>query len=219
MSKILSHGQQEYLFSFLKKSDQLLEEMETYAQKNNVPILSKDSADFIEKLIVISNPERVLEIGTAIGYTTIRIARKLRKKSIIHTIEKSSDNIPVAAENISRSGVRKKIKIFEGEASEIMDGFKKKYDFIFLDADKQDYSKLFRQSMKLLKKGGVIFVDNLLWHGYAAAPKVPDNYKSSTKYIREFNNEFINYPGLEASILPIGDGIGLGIKMQKQKND
>lgn len=215
MSKIIYENQQRYLESFGKKGDELLNEMEEYAEKNNVPILSKDSAAFIEQLIRISEPKRVLELGTAIAYTTIRIARCLRKKSEIHTIEKSADNIKIAKEFIGRSGESGKIKLLEGEAFEILPGLKKKYDFIFLDADKEDYKKLFEYSMILLRKGGIIFADNLLWHGFAAAAKVPAQYKTSTKYIREFNNIFMNHPGIDAVILPVGDGIGLGIKKKR----
>jgi len=215
MSKILFPNQAEYLQDFRKKDDPLIFEMEDYAKQNNVPILSWDAADFMEQLIRIAEPKRVLEIGTAIAYTTIRIARNLRKKAEVHTIDKSQDNITLAREFISRSGVEDKITIFEGEAFEILPKLKKKYDIIFLDADKEDYKKLFDYSMILLKRGGVIFVDNLLWHGYTAAAKVPGNFKVSTQHIRNFNIEFMNRPNLHSIILPVGDGIGLGIKSKK----
>jgi predicted O-methyltransferase YrrM len=215
MKKILFPEQSDYLENFRKKDTPLIEEMERFAQKNNVPILTKDAAEFIEQLVMISRPRRVLEIGTAIAYTTIRIARNLRKKGVIHTIEKSSDNIKRAKEYISRSDVKEKISILEGEAAEVIPELMKKYDFIFLDADKQDYKKLFELSLGLLKKGGIIFVDNLLWHGYTASTKVPADYKTSTEFIREFNKEFMNTPGLYSIIIPIGDGIGLGIKQRK----
>ena len=93
-----------------------------------------------------------------------------------------------------------------------MPRLKKKYDLIFLDSDKEDYKRLFDYSMVLLKRGGVIVIDNLLWQGYAAASKVPPKYKESTKHIREFNKLFIEQPNLRTTILPIGDGIGLGVK-------
>ncbi len=93
-----------------------------------------------------------------------------------------------------------------------MPQLKKKYDFIFLDADKEDYKRLFDYSLVLLKKGGIIFIDNLLWHGYAASKRVPQNYKLSTKHIRDFNIVFTTQENLKTSILPIGDGIGIGVK-------
>jgi predicted O-methyltransferase YrrM len=136
-----------------------------------------------------------------------------KKKGMLHTIEKSKDNIVLAKAYIKRSGAEEKIKILAGNATEIMPKLEKKYDFIFLDADKNEYSKLFKLSLLLLKKGGVIMVDNLLWHGQAAAEKVPAKYKTSTEYIRNFNKEFMANPGLKSSIIPVGDGLGIGVKI------
>src|SRR5690606_24121385 len=213
MNNILYPPQTEYLKSFRQVNDQLILEMEDYAVKHNIPILSWQSAEFMEQLIVLLKPESVLEIGTAIAYTTIRIARFLKKHGIIHTIEKISENIKIAEKFIKKSGVAEKIKIYPGEADDIMPGLEKKYDLIFLDADKNDYKKLFDHSLTLLRSGGVIFVDNLLWHGYAAAKRVPASYKNSTRHIKDFNTMFMNHKSLKSSIIPIGDGIGLGIKI------
>ena len=212
MNKIINIAQQNYLSSFPPKSDELIEEMEKYAQENNVPILSSQSAEFLEQLVIIKNPKRVLELGTAIGYSSIRIARNLKVKSVVHTIEKSNDNIVIAKEYISKSGVASKIKLLEGDALNIMPQLKKKYDLIFLDADKEDYKRLFDYSLVLLRRGGLLIVDNLLWHGYAASSRVPKEYKESTNHIREFNKLFMNQPNLKATIIPIGDGLGIGVK-------
>jgi len=212
MSKIFFPVQQKYISSFRNDEDELIKEMEAYAKEHNVPILSWQSAEFIEQIILLLNPKRVLEIGTAIAYTSIRIARNLKKKSVVHTIEISQENITAAKTYIEKSGAADRIKLFEGDALVLMPRLKKKYEFIFLDADKEDYKRLFDYAMILLKRGGVIVVDNLLWQGYAAANRVPAKYKASTEHIREFNKSFINQPNLKASILPIGDGIGFGIK-------
>ena len=212
MSSIYYPSQEAYIRSFRKESDELLKEMEEFAKLHNVPILSWQSAEFIEQLVLMTNPKRVLEIGTAIAYTSIRIARNLRKKSVIHTIELSEDNIISAKEFMEKSGMEEKIKLIEGNALSVMPRLKKKYDLIFLDADKEDYKRLFDYSMVLLKKGGVIVIDNLLWKGYAASRKVPAKYKESTKHIREFNKIFVEQPNLKSTILAIGDGIGLGVK-------
>lgn len=212
MAQILFPAQKKYLESLRNDHDKLHKEMEEFAVENNVPILDWHASDFIEKLIKIYNPERVLEIGTAIGYTTIRIAECLDKKAVIHTIEKSKDNIKLAQEYFHKSGLEKKIKLIEGDALSIMPQMVKKYDFIFLDADKEDYKRLFDYSMLLLKKGGVIVIDNLLWHGFTASSKVPPKYTKSTKHIRDFNKIFILQKNLDSMIIPIGDGIGLGVK-------
>ncbi|MGE5682634.1 MAG: O-methyltransferase [Bacillota bacterium] len=213
METILKADQLKYLDGMRRESDPLILEMESYAQKNKVPILEWKAAEFLEQLILLQRPARVLELGTAIAYSSIRIARRLRKKGILHTIEVSKDNVPLAKENISKAGLNNKIKILEGNALEILPGLKKKYDFIFLDADKEDYEKLLDMSLVLLKKKGVIFVDNLLWKGFTAAETVPKNFKTSTEHIRNFNKKFMSHPKLKSSILPIGDGIGLGVRI------
>lgn len=212
MTKILYPAQKKYLESLRIKDDKLITEMEEYAEEHDVPILDWHSIEFIEKLILTNKPDRVLEIGTAISYSTIRIARCLSKNSVIHTIEKSTDNIKIALKNIEKSGLSKKIKLLQGDALSIMPQMNKKYDFIFLDADKEDYKKLFDLSMLLLRKGGIIIIDNLLWHGYTASTSVPQKYKNSTKHIRDFNKIFILQKNLDSMIIPIGDGLGFGIK-------
>ena len=213
MSKILFPSQTKYLQNFIKEDDALILEMEKFASERKIPILYPESAAFLEQLIRIARPRRVLEIGTAIGYSTIRIARCLRKKGIVHSIEKSEPNINLANEFIKRSGNEEKIKNIPGDAINVLPTLNKKYDFIFLDADKEDYKKLFDYSLILLKKGGIIFIDNLLWHGYAASKDVPSEYKNSTKLIREFNKYFTSQANLNVAILSVGDGIGLGIKI------
>lgn len=212
MAGILFPAQDKYLKQFKKEDDPLIAEMEQYAKEHNVPILSRQAADFLEQIVLLINPRRVLEIGAAIAYSTIRIAKILKKKSVIHSIEMSEDNAAIARENIEKAGLGNKIDLKIGNALTIMPQLQKKYDLIFLDADKEDYKRLFDYSMILLKSGGVIFIDNLLWHGFAAARKIPGEYRISTKYIREFNTVFMNQPNLIATILPIGDGIGLGVK-------
>lgn len=211
--KILYSAQQKYLDSIQSESEPLLKEMEEFAYEKQIPILSKAAADFLEQTILIHRPKRVLEIGMAIGYSSIRIARTLRGKGILDTIELSKDNIKIAQEYISRSGNKDKINIIEGDALKLLPIMIDKYDFIFIDADKEDYEKLFYYSLLLLNKRGVMFVDNLLWHGYVASKNVPVKYKTSADSIRKFNKLFISQKVLKTTILPIGDGIGLGIKL------
>ena len=213
MAGILKTPQEKYLYSFITTKDSLLKEIEEYADENRVPILNQYSANLLEQIILMLRPKRVLEIGTAVGYSSIRIARLLGRQTTFHTIEKSQDNILLAKENIAKASLQNKIKIIEGDALRILPQMKKKYDLIFLDADKEDYKRLFDYSMLLLKKGGVIFVDNLLWHGYVASKNVPSKYKNSTRHIKEFNRIFMLQPSLRSIILPVGDGVGIGVKV------
>lgn len=128
-------------------------------------------------------------------------------------MEKSKNNIKLANEFVKKAKLGNTINIIEGDALDIMPQLEKRYDLIFLDADKQDYERLFFYSLMILKKGGILFVDNLLWHGYAASRTLPVSYKNSTKIIRNFNELFLNQTSLKTTILPVGDGVGIGIKI------
>src|SRR5574340_1142840 len=143
MSKIIYERQLSYLSSLRNPPDTLLKEMEEFASEKKIPILDWKAAEFLEHLVLIHRPKRVLEIGTAIAYSSIRIARHLSKETVLATIEKSKDNISLAAEFIKRAKLKSKVNLIEGDALEIMLILDKKYDLIFLDADKEDYEKLF----------------------------------------------------------------------------
>ncbi len=213
MPNIIHAEQIEYLRNLRLPEDPLILEMEDFAAANKVPILDWKSSEFLEQMILVSKPKNALEIGTAIGYSSIRIARQLRRNASLDTIEKSKPNIKLAKGFIKRAKLGSVINIIEGDALKVMPRLDKVYDLIFLDADKQDYEKLFLLSLMILKKGGVIFVDNLLWKGYAAAKSVPTEYQNSTRIICEFNTTFLNNTAIKSAIMPIGDGIGIGIKI------
>lgn len=212
MPDIIYQNQLDYINQFISNNDALLDEMEQYAKENFVPILDKQSALLLEQLITIKNPARVLEIGMAIGYSSIRIAKILPESSSFHTVDKSKPNISKAKKYFERAGVAGKITILEGDAIDLLPG-SGRYDFIFLDADKEDYMKLFEISLDLLEEKGIIFVDNLLWHGYTAAEEVPPKIVNSTNYIRKFNEMFMGLKGFKTSILTVGDGIGIAVKL------
>jgi predicted O-methyltransferase YrrM len=211
MGNIIYQNQLEYLKSLRREPDELIFRMEEYAEEKDIPILDWKSAELLEQMILAKRPKRVLEIGSAIAYSSIRIARMLKKKASLDTIEKSKNNIKLAAGFI-REAKLSNINIIEGDALAIMPALEKKYDFIFLDADKQDYERLFFYALILLKKNGVLFIDNLLWKGYAAAGKPPKGFERSANFIKEFNKLFVYQDTLDVTILPVGDGIGIGIK-------
>ncbi|MFZ1290723.1 MAG: O-methyltransferase [Melioribacteraceae bacterium] len=213
MSNILFPEQILYLEKTLNNVDSLIEEMEKFAYENKIPILEKISANFLEILIQIYQPKLFLEIGTAIAYSTIRVSKILPNYSKIDTIELSKDNIKLAKEFISKSSSSEKIHLIEGNALEVIPQINKIYDFVFLDSDKEDYEKLLDISIEKLKVGGIILIDNLLWKGFTASKEIPEKLKTSTEIIRKFNKYFLNFPGLKSSILPIGDGLGLAIKI------
>jgi len=211
MGEITHKIQLDYLSSLRREPDELIYRMEKYAAEKKIPILDWKAAELLEQMILIKKPKRVLEIGCAIAYSSIRIASKLKKKAYIDTIEKSKNNVKLA-QGFIREAKLNNINILEGDALHIMPALEKKYDFIFLDADKQDYERLFFYSLMLLKKNGVLFIDNLLWHGYAAVAKPPKEYERSAGMIKEFNKLLVYQDTINVSIIPVGDGIGIGVK-------
>ena len=186
MSNILFNEQIDYLQSNLINNNPLLTEMEEFANHNNIPILEQISANFLEQIVRIYKPKSFLEIGTAIGYSTIRVSKISNNQTIIDTIELSKDSIKLAKMFIDKSGEQNKINLIEGNALNIIPTLQNKYDFIFLDSDKKDYEELLYTSFEKLEKGGIILVDNLLWKGFIASKNVPENYKTSTEIIRKF---------------------------------
>ncbi len=220
MPDILTQETLNYLASLRSEPSPLIKEMEAYAVENYVPILDKDSASLLEILVRTSHAKTVLEIGTAIGYSTIRIAAALPENGVVYTIEKSTDMIPLAQNNINASGLAHKIKLLKGDAMQILLRMDIAFDVVFLDADKEDYSRIFEYSLPLLKKGGLYLVDNLLWHGYTSSnEELPPKYIRSTGLIREFNKTFFNTPALLASLIPVGDGFGIGFKLTEKGED
>jgi predicted O-methyltransferase YrrM len=212
MNSINSPEVLEYLKSLRSKPDKLITEMESFAKDNKIPILDWKAAEFIEQLILVKNPKRVLEIGTAIAYTTIRIAHCLSTGSVIDTIELSKHNIPLAKNNIVKVGLEKKINIIEGDAKKIIPTLNREYDFVFLDADKEDYLDYYEQILPLLTSGGVLIIDNLLWKGNVYSREVNSDYKPSTEIIKKMNEFILNDSRVNTTILPFGDGLGFCIK-------
>ncbi|MBN2572048.1 MAG: O-methyltransferase [Ignavibacteriales bacterium] len=211
MFGILKKNTIKYLSKTRIPQDELILKMEELARRKNIPILNYKAAEFLEQLVLIKKPKKVLEIGTAIAYTSIRIARKLSSDDIIDTIELSKDNIKIAKNFIQESGLNN-INLIEGNAFNVIPKLGHKYDIVFMDADKEDYIEQFNLSLNLLNTEGVIVIDNLLWYGFVATKKVPEMYRNSTKHVKEFNKLFLSETSLYSTILPIGDGIGLGIK-------
>jgi predicted O-methyltransferase YrrM len=212
MSFIIEPKQLEYLKQFLKNNDPFLLELENYAKLNRIPIIDKFGAEFLKLFLMIKKPKKILEIGTAIGYSTIIIAQNTSNDAKIITLEKSKNNIPLAQENFKKSNTSTKIQLIEGDAIDSLDIIAETFDFIFLDADKEDYLTIFKKSIGKLNKDGIIFIDNLLWHGNVALKRITKKMKKSTLRVKEFNEYFMSNNEIIPNIYTIGDGIGIGIK-------
>lgn len=184
-----------------------------YAKDNKIPIIQEDFQSFLEVLLTISKPKRVLEIGTAIGYSAIFMASVLGKEIQLDTIEINSDLVEIAWNNIKRTGCESCIRIMEGDALEILPLLSGEYDFIFMDAAKSKYIDFLPHCVNLLKNEGIIVADNVLYKGMTNGPDfVRHKQRTAVTGLRKFVNEVQNHPELKTVLIDIGDGITISVK-------
>jgi predicted O-methyltransferase YrrM len=206
---ILQREQAEYLDQLLPQGDRLLTEMEAYAAEHRVPIADREVAAFIEVTARLSGAKRALEIGMAIGYSVVHLARGMGEGSLVVTIEPNDEMISAASGYLQRAGFADRVRIERGKALDVMPRLDEAFDLLFIDAVKEEYKQYLDLGLPRLRSGGVVIVDNLLWGGRVAT----DNSESSTVALREFNPYFINHPQLRAVVLPVGDGLGYAVKL------
>jgi predicted O-methyltransferase YrrM len=204
-----------YIASFAKEKEPFISEMEQYAQENHVPIMDSDGIDMFISLLRIQNPEWILEIGSAIGYSAIRIAQSLPKASIV-TIERDTERYLKAVYYISKSDYSNRIAIVEADAllTETDEIFDKTYDALFIDAAKGQYKRFFEKYAPALNAGGVIYCDNMFMHGIVLLDDkdIPKRNRTMIRNLKEFTEWVMNNPAYETSLLPIGDGLLIAVK-------
>ncbi len=185
-------------------------ELEKYAHENHIPIIEREVAQLLRVILKIVKPKKILEVGTAIGYSAIVMASSTEKNCEITTIERRPDMVELARENLKSTGYLEKVNVVCGDAEEILLQLNEKYDFIFLDASKGHYLKFFNRCIELLNDGGIIMADNVLYKGMVASDElVKRRKKTIVKRMREFLRYINNLEGYESCIIPIGDGISL----------
>lgn len=211
---IIKREQAEYLERLLPPSTGLAAEMEEDAAKNRVPIADREVALFLEITARAIGAKRILEIGMAIGYAVLHMARGLTDDGLIVTIEPNEEMIRRAEDYLKRARVRERVRVERGYALEVIPRLKETFDLIYLDAIKEEYSAYLDLSLPLLRVGGVIVADNVLWGGQVAGEIRSDDQLESTQALRLFNQHFVNHPQLRAEILSFGDGIGYGVKIK-----
>jgi caffeoyl-CoA O-methyltransferase len=209
---IIQREQAEYLDALHTQTDLLLREMEEYAAEHRVPIADREVARFLEITARAIGAHRVLEIGMAIGYSVIHLARGMPDYGSVVTIEPNEEMIRVATGFFQRSIYLDRVQLARGKALDLMPGFVETYDLLYIDAVKEEYKQYLELGLPRLREGGVVVVDNLLWGGRVAQPPSPDD-DSSTTALREFNQYFINHPQLRSEILSVGDGLGYAVKL------
>ena len=203
-----------YIHSLETPEEPIIEQIEQEAKETFVPIIRKETQSFLKVLLLMKKPVRVLEVGTAIGYSAILMSHYLPKDGRITTIEKYEKRIPIARENFSRAAVADRITLLEGDALEIMKSLEEPFDFIFMDADKGQYIHYLPEAIRLLAPEGVLMSDNVLQDGDVIESRFAVERRNRTIHsrMREYLYELKHNERLQTSILPLGDGVALSIK-------
>lgn len=179
------------------------------ALEEHIPIIMDDTLETIEKYIGNSKINKILEIGTAVGYSAICFTQFLSENGKIDTIEREKDRVEEAKENIKKAEVQESIQIYEGDAVEILPNLNDKYDMIFIDAAKGKYPFFLQQSLRLLNSDGIIFADNILYKGYVMSDYNKHKQRTAVRNLREYIKEVSENPDLETEILEVGDGLAV----------
>lgn len=203
-----------YLESVHPDVPPILLELEQHGLREEIPIVSRDTGRLLSVLVHCMQANRILEIGTAYGYSTLWMAMALPPAGKIWTIDPDGERTDIAAEYFERAGKASQVEILNNPALDILPIFpQRNLDIIFIDALKTEYEEYLEQALPLLKLSGLVVVDNLLWGGRAAAkPGKADD--ENLKAIRKFNKVFLNHPDLDATIVPVGDGTGIGARIR-----
>ncbi len=210
MSGVTFDYMEEYLRGLIPNRDKDLLELEKFAIENRVPIIQKETAKFLEFMISMKEPNNILELGTAIGYSSILMSKTLNNKCKITTIERDEKMINLAKENIKSFGLEGNIEIKEGECLEILEKLDDKYDLIFMDAGKGHYNHFLPHCLRLLSDKGVIIADNVLFRGMVASDDLVKRRKITiVKRMRTYLDIVSNDKNLITTVIPMGDGIAL----------
>ena len=178
---------------------------------NPIMLSGKIQGNFLAIISKLIKPFNVLEIGTYTGYSTLCIAKGLNPGGMIHTIDKNEELLQIQNKYFEKSGLRNQIKQYTGDATAIIPKLKFDFDMVFLDADKENYVKYLELISPILKPGGVLLTDNVLWHGKIL--ESPENQDRVTRLIDNFNKKILEDKSLKTVMLPIRDGISLTLKL------
>lgn len=203
-----------FINSFATPNSEFLEQLESYSIKTNVPIVRKEMQQLIKYLLKQTQPKNILEVGTAIGFSSLLMLENLPKDSHITTIEKYEKRIPKAKENFEKFNATDRITLIEGDATEVLKELTDTYDFIFMDAAKGQYINFFPDIMKRLEAGGILLSDNVMQDGDILESKFAVERRNRTIYkrMRDYLYELTHNEELTTVILPIGDGVTISVK-------
>ena len=182
------------------------------ALEDHIPIIMDDTLEVIEKYLIDLKPKRILEIGTAVGYSAICFSKFLAEDGVIDTIERDEERIKEAKINIKNMNLENKIHIYEGDAVEILPNLQEKYDVVFIDAAKGKYPFFLKESLPMLNNNGIIFADNILYKGYVMSDYNKHKQRTAVRNLREYIAEITQNSDLENEILEVGDGLAISRK-------
>lgn len=197
----------------------IVETIEREAVEMEVPIIRREMGSFLKVMIALKQPSKILEVGTAVGYSAILMAKNMPQGCTITTIEKYEKRIPVARENFKRAGVENVVTLIEGDAMEVMKELEGTYDIIFMDAAKGQYIHFLPEIMRLLAPNGLLISDNVLQEGDIVESKYGVTRRNRTIHMRmrEYMYELTHREDMVTSIVPLGDGVTLSVKKEIEK--
>ena len=208
-----------FIDSFASPDSEFLEKLEKYSIETNVPIVRKPMQSLIKFLLKLKNPENILEVGTAIGFSALLMAENTSDKTHITTIENYEKRIPVARGNIEKSGYGEKVTLIEGDAADVLKTLEGPYDLIFMDAAKGQYLNFLPEIMRLLPEGGILLSDNVMQDGDILESRYAVERRNRTIYarMRDYLYELTHNDELTTVILPVGDGVTVSVKGKHEK--
>lgn len=214
MAGILKKDIEQYIRNLLPPRDELMLQIEQEAKDKIVPIVEPEIANLLYWLALFNESTRVLEIGTAIGYSTLWLARAvLPRGGKITTIEINEPRFLAAQKNLAKAGIQHGIELILGDARELLPQLKGPYDFIFLDAAKGKYPEFLQTCVDLLVPGGILAADNVFMHGMVISGEIDKRRnKTAVSRLQRFLKNVTAHPQLETIVLPLGDGITVSIK-------
>ena len=206
----------DYLRSHMTHNDNFLHSLEAYAEKNSVPIIEPESARFLTVMCRIKKPKKILEVVTAIGYSSILMAQNTPKSTKIITLEYSEEMVHIARDNVKKAGYADRIDVIEADAKDYLSYIddENSFDMIFLDGPKAHYVNMLDECVRLLKKGGILISDNILYKGMTADDNHVVRRKITiVKRLRDYIDALMAHRELHTSILPLGDGVTISVKI------
>ena len=192
-----------------------LKKIKEKALEEHVPIIMDDTLEVVDKILKELKPKKILEIGTAVGYSAMCFSEYLEDGGKIDTIERDLERVEQARENIVKVEVAEKINILAGDAVEILPTLNEKYDMVFIDAAKGKYPFFLKEALRMLNDNGIILADNVLYKGYVMSDYNKHKQRTAVRNLREYIAEVTQNPDLETEILEVGDGLAVTRKLTK----